>query len=422
MKLLITLELTLLLFASTFRSHNPPGWYQVPLPVNNLINDIHFLDSLNGYVITERSGGSAYILHTTDGGSNWQIQFSENYLLTSIDFADALTGYVVGSIPPGFVLKTTNGGSNWFTVATSTFYPIRDVEFVNADNGWLCSDDLFGGGGVFRTTDGGNSWQRLTEPGTFSKLFFLNRDTGWVLTGERLFRTFNGGLNWLQNGVFDVGMKDVSFLNVDSGWVIRNSDNGIYRTTNGGQIWLREGDPFPFNSGLGEIQMLSGTKGWIPNAVRGMFAMNEQGVWGRQAIPGNNNYFRVSFVDSVSGYAGGVRFSRTDDGGGIITSNNQQLLDIPESYRLHQNYPNPFNPTTKISFELAKAGNAELSVFDIRGVKVKTLINKLMSAGTHVVDFNASNLPSGVYFYSLHVDGKPQSGRQIGVKRMTLVK
>jgi hypothetical protein len=314
------------------------------------------------------------------------------------------------------ILKTTNGGANWQEIISELGGEVSDLDFVSSEEGWYCVNFLFDGG-VFRTTDGGNSWQRLTEPGTFSKLFFLNRDTGWVLTGERLFRTFNGGLNWVQNGVFDVGMKDLSFLNVDSGWVIRNSDNGIYRTTNGGQIWLREGDPFPFNSGLGEIQMLSGTKGWIPNAVRGMFAMNEQGVWGRQAIPGNNNYFRVSFVDSGNGYSGGVRFSRTDDGGGIITSNNQQLLDIPESYRLHQNYPNPFNPTTKISFELAKAGNAELSVFDIRGVRVKTLIKKMMSAGTHVVDFNASGLPSGVYLYSLNVDGK-----QMGVRRMTLLK
>ncbi len=82
-----------------------------------------------------------------------------------------------------------------------------------------------------------------------------------------------------------------------------------------------------------------------------------------------------------------------------------------------ENYPNPFNPSTKITFELTKAVYAELSVFDIRGVKVKTLINKLMSAGTHVVEFSASDLPSGVYFYSMNIDGK-----QVGVRRMTLVK
>jgi photosystem II stability/assembly factor-like uncharacterized protein len=419
MKLLITLELTLLLFASTFRSHNPPGWYQVQLPVNNLINDIQFLDSLNGYVITERSGGSAYILHTTDGGSNWQIQFSENYLLTSIDFADAMTGYAVGSVPPGIVLKTTNSGNNWFTVATSTFYPIKDVDFVNAHTGWVCSDDLFGGGGVFRTTDGGSTWQRLTEPGEFSKLFFLNKDTGWVNangTQKRLYRTLNGGLNWELQSVFPQQINDIFFVNYENGYV--SLPSLFYRSSNGGVSW--QSSQVSGEGGIG-LSFVNDSTGWSGKDFYVVAKTVNYGVnWFLQTVPSGNS-FTVEGVDEQIAFAGRIGLSKTTDGGGLTAIGNSEQI-LAEQFQLHQNYPNPFNPSTKITFQLTKAVYAELSVFDIRGVKVKTLINKLMSAGTHVVEFNASDLPSGVYLYSLNVDGKPQSGRQIGVKRMTLVK
>ena len=63
-----------------------------------------------------------------------------------------------------------------------------------------------------------------------------------------------------------------------------------------------------------------------------------------------------------------------------------------------------------------------LKVYDIAGREVATLVNEIMPAGKHAVEFNANGLSSGVYFYSLSVDGKPQSGRQMDVKRMTLMK
>jgi hypothetical protein len=89
----------------------------------------------------------------------------------------------------------------------------------------------------------------------------------------------------------------------------------------------------------------------------------------------------------------------------------------PLSFSLSQNYPNPFNPSTKISYELRVAGYIVLRVFDALGKEVVTLVNEVKNTGRHEVEFNAGNLPSGVYFYSLSADGK-----QIGVKRMALVK
>jgi len=89
---------------------------------------------------------------------------------------------------------------------------------------------------------------------------------------------------------------------------------------------------------------------------------------------------------------------------------------IPKEYELFQNYPNPFNPTTTITFALKKATKVDLRVYDLMGREVATLVNAKLPAGKHSVTFDASNLPSGTYFYRLKVDGRVFS------KKMMLVK
>lgn len=89
---------------------------------------------------------------------------------------------------------------------------------------------------------------------------------------------------------------------------------------------------------------------------------------------------------------------------------------LPEEFRLDQNYPNPFNPATKISFNLGKAGFTTLSVYNILGQKVATLAAGQMDVGFHEVDFNVTNLGTGVYFYRL------VSGSNVDVKKMMVLK
>jgi hypothetical protein len=88
----------------------------------------------------------------------------------------------------------------------------------------------------------------------------------------------------------------------------------------------------------------------------------------------------------------------------------------PNSFMLNQNYPNPFNPGTKISFNLEKSGFATLTVYNVLGQKVATPIAGVLTAGSHDLNFDASNLPTGVYFYKL------ESGKQLAVKKMMLLK
>ncbi|MEW6005474.1 MAG: T9SS type A sorting domain-containing protein [Stygiobacter sp.] len=81
----------------------------------------------------------------------------------------------------------------------------------------------------------------------------------------------------------------------------------------------------------------------------------------------------------------------------------EKLDEMPVGYELSQNYPNPFNPTTNIKFSLPKEGFVTLRVYNSIGQEVATLVNDFKSAGSYQVDFNASNLSSGVYVYTLSV-------------------
>lgn len=102
--------------------------------------------------------------------------------------------------------------------------------------------------------------------------------------------------------------------------------------------------------------------------------------------------------------------------GPIFTGSQISSNQVPNVYSLAQNYPNPFNPSTKISFALPKAGNVKLVVFDLLGREIRTLVNEFRTAGNHTVEFNASNLASGVYFYRI------EAGDFTATKKMLLIK
>jgi hypothetical protein len=95
---------------------------------------------------------------------------------------------------------------------------------------------------------------------------------------------------------------------------------------------------------------------------------------------------------------------------------NQNGNEIPSVYSLSQNYPNPFNPVTVISFGLPKAGITKLVIYDVLGRVIKSLVNEHRDAGSYNVDFDASNIASGIYFYRL------ESGSFTDVKKMMVVK
>jgi hypothetical protein len=91
-------------------------------------------------------------------------------------------------------------------------------------------------------------------------------------------------------------------------------------------------------------------------------------------------------------------------------------LNAPLVFNLEQNYPNPFNPSTTIKYTIPELSKVKLTLFNLLGEEVTTLVNEEKIAGNYSVEFNASALPSGVYFYEL------RAGEYIAVKKMILLK
>jgi hypothetical protein len=118
----------------------------------------------------------------------------------------------------------------------------------------------------------------------------------------------------------------------------------------------------------------------------------------------NNNYSNYSSVVEVS-----------------YGTSQQKIVpilspDVIRSYALNQNFPNPFNPTTSISYSLEKPGYVSLIVYNLLGQEVAELVNESQEKGYHAVNFNASNLPSGIYIYKLN------AGEFTAIKKMQLIK
>ena len=109
------------------------------------------------------------------------------------------------------------------------------------------------------------------------------------------------------------------------------------------------------------------------------------------------------------------------DGSLVITSIDESGNNLPMDFSLNQNYPNPFNPTTTISYTIPKVEtlhvmSVNLAIYDVLGNELTTLVNEEQGSGTYKVQFDASNLSSGVYYYQL------KSGNFVEIKKMLLMK
>ncbi|MBK7632122.1 MAG: endonuclease [Ignavibacteriales bacterium] len=134
---------------------------------------------------------------------------------------------------------------------------------------------------------------------------------------------------------------------------------------------------------------------------------------------GNSNSPKdYSFVDdNISSGRYSYRLKQIDNDGQFEYS---KIIEVDmngvKKFELSQNYPNPFNPSTTIRFSLPEAGNVKLTLFNILGQEVRTLINEYKESGVHTINFEASELNSGMYIYKI------EAGSFTQTKKMTLVK
>ncbi len=156
-----------------------------------------------------------------------------------LTFTNETTGYAVSRT--GKIIKTTNGGTNWTTLSSNVTFPLKKVQFINENIGFVIGGDDTGSF-ILKTTNAGQSWtvtnlnsELNTSP---NSLFFKNENEGFVVGNHLFKKTVDGGITW--NNVFestDENFQDVKFNHdLSVGYVTLNNGN-YYKTINGGQLW-----------------------------------------------------------------------------------------------------------------------------------------------------------------------------------------
>lgn len=357
-------------------------------------NGVFFLDNNTGWAV----GGAVSIRKTTNGGANWfrQIPPAIAGVLNSVYFFDANTGIAIGrkgASSNSCLIRSTNGGTNWteITVSTSTENELFDQFWFDANTGWVCGRNF-----LKKSTDGGLTYTDYfsgvppTSNGANALLciYFVNPTTGWIggsnLDHYNMYKTTNGGLNWVfqNNPVASYvypQINDIKFINANTGFAAHGTPaaGAILYTSNGGVNWTID----------------NGTNTWFDCLS----------IYNSAMVYCGEGTGKVYYTNILTG----------------ISNNNN---NIPDKFSLSQNYPNPFNPTTKIKFNIppfegGQGGMTTLKVFDILGKEIATLVNDKINPGTYEITFDASNYTSGIYFYSLFLNGV-----KIDTKKMMLIK
>ena len=309
-----------------------------------------------------------------NSGSFWQTIFTGTGNYYSISVLAPNTIYVVGDSPDN-INKSTNGGNNWTALVSPTNNTLKGVFFVDVLTGLICGQT----GTLFRTTDGGATWTRQSKSTSinFEKMYFINSSTGIVVgSGGSVQKTTDGGTTWIpkQSNV-NTNLNSICFYPPDLFWAA--GDNGkIIKSSNAGESWVVQNTN---NSAVTFNDIFA-------SSVDTAYAVTSQSVMYKTTNSGG-----LTFIEPISN-------------------------EVPDKFSLSQNYPNPFNPTTNIKFQLPNSGFVKLTVIDMLGREVETLINENLNAGTYNADWNASNYSSGVYLYKI------QAGDFSEIKKMVLVK
>jgi len=289
---------------------------------------------------------------STDGGNTW--------LANDIIAANNPGGWDLGSgSPSGFGVYGINRANGMpVTCCDLSNSPYRGYIYINyLDSAGFHDRDVK----FIRSTDGGNTWStplRVNDDPAGKEQFFtwmtVDRVTGYI------YIVFYDRRNYTDN----------------------QTDVYLARSTNGGTTWINErisSSPFlpTYSTFFGDYTNITAHNGKV------------RPIWAR--LVGG----AISVWTAIIDFPVGIEKINTE---------------IPETFKLYQNYPNPFNPTTKFRFDIPSTGNGkvinvQIKVYDILGKEAAIIVNNELSPGTYEYEWDASNLSSGVYFYTLRADG-----------------
>ena len=435
---------------------------------------LYFIDENIGWVVGGESG--TLIARTVDSGYNFDFPFVDlsPRPINVVKFINAEQGWLgggnyinVSGLSPDLLFTTADSGKSWNNVIDTAGKGIYDIEMCGVDTIWVLS-----GSGVYKSTDGGSNWNyhHIASSGIIS-ISFVDGQYGWAAgIGRLMFKTEDGGETWQQlnmTSLDNIYFQSVHFTDQNNGWaagyivgtsptqntVIYTNDGGtnwttqlqtpgvrmylhfidglngwaaggssIFRTTNGGVVWdsLSSGT----SENIYDIYFINNYMGWVVGSNGLILYTSDSGnTWLNDSVGINDNLFTVFALDSINVWAAGdngVLLRKNDIIDKIGETDHGYLL--PRSPKLLQNYPNPFNPNTAITFILPEKSNIRVNIFDVTGRQVRQLMEGLMDKGKHALYWNGINsngvrVSSGVYFYSLQVDKNQQQ-----IRKMILLK
>ncbi|MFG0330711.1 MAG: WD40/YVTN/BNR-like repeat-containing protein [Phycisphaerales bacterium] len=246
------------------------------------------------------AGPSGWLFETNDGGDTWE---SMNRGLASawsdIAMVDEHRGYAVS--PSGYFARTENGGANWEPGRLEVTGPLfgRDeglevISIVDEVAVVVAGD----GGVVFKSLDAGETWESIGYPDLpdfwINGIDFVSRDVGWVIGQSTvnleplLYKTTNGGQSWTRQGQGQMfGLYDCQFFDENEGWVA-GSSTSIWKTEDGGATWREYEFPFTFSTPAFEIEFepISRQIGFVLQALDEIKKTEDGGItWGRYPVP-----------------------------------------------------------------------------------------------------------------------------------------
>ncbi len=313
-------------------------WQNIQLPVQGqwdtayYVMDINFISQNVGYIIGFWLMESK-IWKTTDGGNTWSTQTTggADYLKKSY-FLDENTGFAFGGPTYSEVIKTTNGGTTWQSVSQES-YIAYSMHFINALTGvYGCAD-----GRVYRTVDGGNTWNYALCPSSLDILSikFIDANTGYGFgTGSVYIKTTDGGMNWDE---FPIGAGSVSqYFDAE---VTANGNlhavgnyGAMIRSTNSGSTFVSQ--PYVTQHSICDIEFIDQNTGY---AVAGfgegdiLKTTNAGETWVSQVSSYTLPLYGISFTSAETGYlAGSINIKKTTNGGtswaNVYTSTTNEIF------------------------------------------------------------------------------------------------